>query len=179
MKRHLYEDWLLDDDVLSIEESAALETHLQSCVSCRQLSESWKSVEAELLAGPLIGPRPGFTARWQERLAAEQKALERRQSLAFLGFTIFGAALLLGSLIILALPLLQNPNLILWTWLYRVGQMVSVAQTMNAFFSGFFRSVITLIPLSGWILLIGVLCELAVLWLVSFRLVTNPRRVSR
>lgn len=179
MKRHPFEDWLLDDSSLSIEESAALENHLQNCEPCRQLSESWKAVETELLAGPLIGPRPGFTARWQERLAAEQKALERRQSLALLGFTIFGAVLLLGSLTILAMPLLQNPNLIIWTWLYRLGEMISVVQTADAFFRGFFHSVFTIVPISGWILLVGVMCELAVLWLVSFRLITNPRRVIR
>lgn len=179
MKRHPFEEWLLDDNPLSVEEASALENHLQNCEPCRQLSESWKAVETELLNAPLIGPRPGFTARWQERLAAEQKALERRQSLAFLGFTIFGAILLFGSLTILAMPLLQNPELLIWAWLYRLGEVASVLHTADAFFGSLFRSVFSIIPFSGWILLVGVMSEMAVLWLVSFRLITNPRRVIR
>lgn len=178
MKHQPFEDWLFSSEPLAPSETAALQAHLQNCDSCRQLSGAWIEVEDWLKRSPVVAPASGFVNRWQDRLAAEQQRLHRRQSLAMLGFSIGAAFLLFSSLVILTLPLLKEPNVLFWTSLYRLMSIFSVANTASDFLIGLGRSLPAGVPLIGWVLLAGVLSELCVLWVVSFRLLTNPRRVS-
>jgi hypothetical protein len=182
MNHKTFEDWLFTDleqpeDTLNREQSQRLHAHLETCESCQQLALSWRAVELDLKAAPMAAPAPGFTSRWEARLMAERKRLERRQSLAILGFSVAGAVLLLGSLLLLAWPWLQSPSVVLWGWLYRLLTLTSVVSTVGDILATMFQSVTGLVSPGWWILIAGLVCELAVLWVVSFRLLTNPRRI--
>jgi hypothetical protein len=50
---------------------------------------------------------------------------------------------------------------------------------MRDFFSAAFRAATGVVPVVWWVLFAGLLCELGVLWVVSFRLLTNPRRITQ
>ena len=182
MKHRPFEDWLFADDqmddILPSRDTAALEEHLQSCSSCRDLAGAWRGVESQLRMAPSVAPRPGFASRWQARLEAEHKRLERRQSLAVLGFNLTGAALLFGSLALLALPALESPRVLLWAWLYQFLQLLSYVFVAQDLLSTLIKGLASGIPLVGWVFLAGMICELAVLWVVSFRLLTKPRRIT-
>jgi hypothetical protein len=106
-------------------------------------------------------PEAGFALRWQTRLEADSKRLQRRQSLAMLGFSMAGAAMILASLFILALPLLRSPSILFVTLGYRMLELVTIASTTRDFFTALFQSVSGSIPLLWWVLL------------------TNPRRVTK
>ena len=132
MNHRQYEEWMFADleqpeDNLTNQDNAALQVHLQDCESCRQLAVSWKEVDVQLRVASIVAPVAGFTQRWQVRLQVETRRKERRQTLALLGFSIAGAVVLIGSLLIMAWPMLRSPNVYFWTWLYQTLTLASVA----------------------------------------------------
>ena len=104
MDHQPYESWLVVDEPLLPDQEANLQEHLKSCASCRQLHNSWQDVEALFVEQTIVQPKPGFTERWQVRLAKEfsqeNERQQRRSSWIFLGSTT-GAAFLV--LIIMAI----------------------------------------------------------------------------
>jgi hypothetical protein len=182
MNHQPFKDWLIADpteEPLTPEQRTALQGHLQGCESCRLLSTAWQAAESRLKQAPTLAPEPGFASRWHRRLQADRQRLHRRQSLALLSFSLAGAALLLGSLAILAYPLLESPSLLFWTWLYRLMTMISYAGTAQDIFAGIFNTATVKLSWIWWVITAGVLTELAVLWIVSYRLLTNPRRITQ
>lgn len=179
MNHRLFEELALGDGPLSQEQSAILKEHLEVCASCRSLAMAWEAVETQLRNTPALVPEPGFADRWQLRLEIELRRRERRQSLLVLGFSIGAAAIAFGSILILALPMLDSPKLLLWAWIYRLVGVMVYLEEMRDLIGYFAQSIRFSIPLSWWILVSGLLCELAVLWVVSLRLLTNTRKVVK
>lgn len=184
MNHKLFEDWLfiyLDPHagVLTADQVSALEDHLTACEHCRATEDSWRAVDNLLHREMVLSPKPGFASRWQSRQRQEQEKLHRRQSLAVLVFLFGGAVVLLGSLLILAWPWLGKPEVFLWSWIYRVVSMVTLGDPVSEVVSLILRSAPESLSPIWLILAFGFLCELAVLWLVFYRVLTNPRRVTQ
>lgn len=179
MTHETYETLLFSDAPLSPEDQNSLQAHLQTCESCRQLAAAWQAVEADLRTAPLIEPQPGFSNRWLERLEMDRQRLQRRQALAALQFYIAGAFLLLGSLLILYWPTLQSPGTLVLGWLSRIMVLVYFVGSTTDLLSSIVFTAVRQIPLFWWVLLGGITTELGVLWVVSFRLLTNPRRLVK
>jgi len=173
----LIEEWLLSTSSLTPEEHTLLQEHLKSCESCRQLSEAWQEVEYRLKAAPMRSPEPGFTGRWQMRLAKDQLRRQRRQTIYVVAL---GGGVALALLVLLSVwtwPLLQNPFPYLMVWTYKL-------TTSFYFFSGFGRALGTvartlfgLVPGTLWVALLVALGSLGVIWIVAFRKLTSVRRV--
>ena len=179
MSNHLpFEDWLFSDEPLDPEQSRTLQAHLQDCLSCREKDLAWHEVETRLKAAPVLSPAPGFTLRWQARLAAERLRKERRQTLYILLFSLGGAGLLLFILGWLTLPALRSPEPLFWASVYRLFSLFTLANLARDSFTSLFQSISGVIPVTLWILFAGLLSELAVLWIVTLRLLTKPRRVT-
>jgi anti-sigma factor RsiW len=178
---HPYEEWLLGslDEALPAEQAAELEAHLHDCPACRALSDSWQLAEHTLRRAPLAAPRAGFSARWLQRVDVERQRSHRRQGLLIFGLNLLLAAGLLAGLMWLALPMLRSPDLLLWTWLYQMVRWLSVAGAARQFLGGFLSATAANVPLAAWVLFAGILSQLGVLWVVSYRVLTNPRRISQ
>lgn len=179
-----YEDWLFADEPLTEAEQAALQEHLKICEGCRQLAAAWQAVEGSLYETPVVEPKPGFTSRWQARLEADaseadRQRLHRRQSLLVLGFSLGAAMLLFGSLAILALPLLESPNVIFWNWVYRLMNLFTLADASQDLFGMLFEAASGLLSPLGWLIVLGVLVEMGVLWIVALRILTQSRRLQK
>jgi hypothetical protein len=180
MNHKLLEEWLftyLESDDLEAEQSAQLQDHLRDCQTCQNLARSWREVDRHLLGAKLIAPRAGFTDRWQERFERDRQLMQKRQSMAALVFALGGAAVLFGSLILLLWPWIGMPEVFVWSWIYRLSTFVVYVEPANNLISILLQSFSGRISPFWWILLAGLLSELAVLWLVSYRWLTNPRRV--
>lgn len=179
MSNHLpFEDWLFSDEPLDARESQSLQEHLQDCSSCSELSLAWHEVETRLKSAPALAPAAGFTLRWQARLAADRLKKERRQTLSILLFSIGGALLLLLFLAWLSLPALRSPEPFFWASVYRVFSLVTLAGSAQDFLTSIFQPIAGLVPFTWVVLFAGLLCELGVLWIVTLRLLTRPRRVT-
>jgi predicted anti-sigma-YlaC factor YlaD len=179
MKHHVFEDWLFNEDPLSPQEQEALREHLGECESCRTLSAAWSNVETKLREAEIIAPAAGFTNRWQARFQADRQRRQRKQSLTILGFSMAGAALLLGSLLVVLWPVLQSPQVLFWTWVYRLMELYTTLGTIQEFVTVLLQTMFGIIPLIWWVILAGILSELGVLWVVSLRWLTNPQRGTK
>ncbi len=174
----LIEEWLLSAANLTPQEHAQLQEHLNSCEFCRQLSAAWQEVEVQLKAAPTRSPQPGFTLRWQSRLAQEQQRRQRLLTAYMLAFGVGVALSLVLLLGLLAFPVIRNPLPYLMVWSYQL-------TTSFYFFSGVGRALGTvartlfgLVPGSLWAAMLVALGSLMVIWIVAFRKLTSPRRVE-
>jgi predicted anti-sigma-YlaC factor YlaD len=92
--------WL--DDQLTQEEMQLVEVHTATCPSCRAALEALRRVDRLLTSTPMASPAPGFTTRFQARLATR-----RRRHRTWVGLIILALATLtltLGGIALLALP---------------------------------------------------------------------------
>jgi anti-sigma factor RsiW len=181
MNHQIYQDWLfaLEDEALDEQQTSTLQAHLQECIECRRLAQAWQNVEGLLRKSPLVGPQAGFAGRVQARVQADRQRAYRRQTILTLGFYGVGAVLLSALIIYLAWPWLRSPAMLGWAWLYRAFVAYSFFGAVGDFLSTMLRAAARVVPLAGWVLLVGLVSELGVLWVVSLRLLTNPRRVSK
>jgi predicted anti-sigma-YlaC factor YlaD len=92
--------WL--DQQLTQEAMRQVEAHTTTCSSCRAALEALRRVDRLLASTPMVAPAPGFTTRFQARLAAR-----RRRHRTWAGLIILILATLtltLGGMALLALP---------------------------------------------------------------------------
>ncbi len=92
-----------------------------------------------------------------------------------LGFSISGATLLLASLAVLLFPLADSPMVFVTAWLSRMTEMIGLINNTGYVLSklfGTFSGPASLI----WVFFgTGLVSLLAVLWLVSFQVLSAPR----
>ena len=77
MNHQPYESWILDETTLSLAEQRQMKDHLDSCAACRKLATGWIAARRSMRAAPPARPAPGFTGRFQARLA-ERRALQHQ-----------------------------------------------------------------------------------------------------
>lgn len=89
------------DNQLTQGEIRHLEAHTAICPACRAAQEQLQRVDWLLSSAPMISPAPGFTARFDSRLAAHRRRRHTWAGLAILTLTTL--ALLLGTMILLGI----------------------------------------------------------------------------
>ena len=163
MDHRPFEDWLLNNQTLSVPEKRQLDTHLQGCSSCSALAE----VNLALKSFTMAAPAAGFTDRFQVRLAAQKNALRRRNFWGFLVLTLS----VLSVLTFISWPvitrLLQSPVDLLASWL---GSLLSFWASLDAMaHAGFvlFRIVPGFIPAYVWPVVLFAACGWSLLWVFS------------
>jgi len=132
MKHRPFENWILFDLPLTLQEQAEMDNHLAQCLACRALQSGVVRAEAGFRGARLAEPRSGFVARWRNRL--DQETERRRHGTAWWTFawttlaavpfalTLGWQALVLpGSLSTLLADLLLQ-LIRWWTWLRLVGE---------------------------------------------------------
>jgi hypothetical protein len=177
MSHHPYEDLIFSDQELTKQEAMALNDHLQECDACYQLSFASKEIEGWLDEAKMIEPEPGFMTRWQIRFEAQKRQSEFRQNRAMLISTIGGGVVIFAAIIYLIWPMIQSPKVYLVTYLYQILSLFSVANLVQGFVSGLSSSLDNGIT---WLLLTlgaGLITLLSVIWVVSLRVLSRPRRV--
>lgn len=97
--------WL--DDQLAQEEIRHLESHTATCPSCRAALHTLRRVDRLMAAAPMMSPAPGFSARFQTRLAARRR--RNRTWAGIITLALAALALALGAMVLLAIP-----SLALW-----------------------------------------------------------------
>lgn len=174
-----YQDWLFDDlQSLSAVQMTELKQHLQDCDECRGLSGALGRVEATLKQKVMVGPAAGFTQRWQARLQEERLRLHRRQTRLTLLLTVSALVTLLSALTIFAWPWLVSLKAVFWAAMYQLFNFYLFLAAIGEFMTSLLLAMTRVVPLVGWVLAIGMVFELGVLWVVSYRLLTNPRRLD-
>ncbi len=163
MNHSPFEDWLLNETSVTLDQQRELELHLRSCSYCSALAETGKMLHAS----KVVAPAAGFTARFQTRLA-EHKLLERRRRLwGTLVFTLGGVALLMWILSPYVFSFAASPA----AWLSSaVGWLVFLETTFVALFeagSVIMNVIPKFLPPFVWMVVISALAGVSLLWSVS------------
>ena len=179
MNHQPFENWLFEQEDLTDQQSAELYGHLQACETCRTLENALGRMETSLRAQPASAPEVGFSERWQRRLEVERQRSHRRQTLSMLALCAGGAVALLALLLALVWPWLRSPEALAWVGLYRMLVVYSYVQGIGETFGDMFLSLAGATSLIVWLFALGLFSELSMLWVVSYRLLTNPRRITK
>lgn len=158
-----FEEWLLNDMPVTLEQQRELESHLRNCSYCAALAETGRMLRTARMASPLRG----FTERFQARLA-ERRIEERRRMRWGTMFFAFGG---LALLIWIADPYLESFLSSPATWISTiVNLLVFLGTTLFALLNAgvVILSVIPkFLPPFVWMVVLSTLAGLALLWSVS------------
>lgn len=172
-----FEEWLFSAAALTPDEKTRLQEHLRSCESCRRLSYAWGDVEEQLMDSPLVSPAPGFTRRWEARLAGERVRAHRRQTIATLSLGAGVVLVLLSALGILLLPLIQYPLPYVLISVYQLVTSVYYVSSIGEALGTLLHTVYKLMPPTLWVAASVALGSMCLLWIVALQKLTSPRRV--
>jgi len=163
MDHRPFEDWLLNNQALSVDENRQLNTHLQSCSTCSALAE----VNLALKSVKMVAPAAGFAERFLGRLEAQKKALRRRNFWGFLLLTLSVSSGLTSVTLPVIKSLIQSPLDWLAAWLSTV---VSIWASLEALFQGgrvILKVIPGFIPIYVWIVVLLVAGGWSLLWVFS------------
>lgn len=96
MNHQPFESWIFDDAPLADAQQQELDAHLQDCSACRELFEADRHVISIMGPASMRAPAPGFRARFEHRLAEQQRT---RRIIQILGLS----AMVLGLLVLVSL----------------------------------------------------------------------------
>ena len=163
MNHRPFEDWLLNEQHLTSAEKQDLEAHLRGCKYCSALAETG----VELRTVRKVSPAPGFTARFQQRLAAQRIAERRRKLWGLIVFLLGGLGLLFWLISPVLLALINSPGQWITILIGYLLFIVTSAETMADVLLVFLRVVPGFIPPYIWMVMISALAGLGLLWAVS------------
>jgi hypothetical protein len=174
MNHQPFEDWLLNDMPITTEQKRELDLHLRTCSYCSALVETGIALKTVKKASP----RPGFTNRFQVRLAERKLAERRRRIWGSVLFTFGGLAMLMW----LASPWLASFVSAPATWIsVFVEWVVFVLTTLKALTeagSVFLKIIPEFLSPFAWMVLLSAFAGVSLLWSVSiWRFVRVPRGV--
>ena len=117
MNHQPFETWIYNEELLEPEEQQKFDNHLQSCDDCRRQSLALEGVRQTFNAAPAPAPAPGFTKRWQARLAVHKQVVQQRRM-----WILTLALFCLASLISLGILLLHIGQI---NWFYEFSQLIA------------------------------------------------------
>jgi predicted anti-sigma-YlaC factor YlaD len=183
MSHQPFESWIINDEPLQPKETIDLEAHLQDCVACRQLYDSWQGVQGLFGTVPLVAPRQGFVQRWEQLLEQDlvdqRVTVQRRNSWIFV--LVSGCAALI-VFFLLIMQIWQTENLLtsfILTFARLLTGTLSLVNTLQYAVSSIVEILIALIPPIWWGLMMIVICALCTLWFLSLRHIWSPRRITQ
>ncbi|MGA2504367.1 MAG: hypothetical protein ABSG01_09785 [Anaerolineales bacterium] len=127
MDHRPFEDWLLDNQPLTINQKRQLNDHLQDCSSCTALAE----VNLALKSVRMVEPASGFVDRFEVRLAAKKKALRIRNIWGFVILSLSAGGIFTWVFWPVFQDLVQSPVNLLGTW---IASLVSFWASFQAIF---------------------------------------------
>jgi hypothetical protein len=165
MNHQPFEDWLLDDEPLTVPQERELQIHVRGCTSCAAIADS----NLALHATRAMEPAPGFTGRFRPRLDAWRREQRRRQILGTIVLVLGGVALLSAS----AGPMIAEAARAPAEWLTAVAAFLVMLTTLVSVlgevgsilvrgFAGFIRP-------AGWLAMAVAGCGAASIWIVTLR----------
>ncbi len=174
MNHRPFEDWLLEDQLLTLEQERDLQSHLRICVACSAIAES----NLALHSPSIVSPARGFKDRFQIRLAQRRSEQRWRQIVGTLVLVVGG----LGLLYWLAGPIIQEALNSPADWITTVvGYFLFILtslQVLSVVSTILLRVVPTFVSPTGLFVLSLVVSGISLLWIVSiWRVTRTPQGV--
>jgi anti-sigma factor RsiW len=176
MNHQPFEDWLLSDEALDPEQETNLRQHLTGCPKCTTLSQALQSVEQEMKRAPQVSPTPGFTGRWQARLAEKRAQKQRRLVWWAIGFNLSAA---LGIFLALYWNRLASFSFskMLALALYSITLLFARIGSAQVLLKLFFEEVNPIFPIAFIAVVATGLSVLSLIWIVTMWKIYIPQGV--
>jgi hypothetical protein len=165
MNHQPFEDWLLDDDTLTVQQQRQLQVHLRSCTSCSAIAAS----NLALHTRQLVNPQPGFTERFRPRLTAWKKEQLRRQAIGTIVLVAAGLALIYAVAGPAMLEAVRSPAAWMRNVTVYVLSLFTVASVAGQVGGVVLRSLSGLMPPGAWWAAVGGVLGLGILWVFVMR----------
>jgi len=163
MKHQPFEEWLLNETPLTMEQKRELDLHVRSCAYCSALMETGVALHSV----KMFGPADGFTARFQTRLAERKLADHRRRVWGAILFLIGGLSFLLWLAAPSLFAFLSSPA----TWIAGLVEwgifLVTTFQAMTQAGEVLLHVVPSFVPPFVWMIIVSALAGISLLWTVS------------
>jgi len=174
MNHQPFEEWLLNEKLISPRERLDLDAHLRICSYCSALVETGKALRTV----KKVSPTAGFSTRFQARLALQKAAERRRKRWGSILFTFGGLVMLvwlLGPYLasFFAAPATWIAAVVEWAIfvITTVQAMAQAGSVLLHMLPGFFTPF-------AFMVLISAFAGVGLLWSVSiWRFVRVPRGV--
>ncbi len=163
MNHRPFEDWLLNDERLTLEQKRDLQSHLRECRACSALAE----VNLALRSARGMAPAPGFATRFQSRLAAQRAVQRRRVAVGATVLTVGGLAILSIILWPFVAMAIQSPTDLLVSWASAIATSTAWLEALAQASSVILRVIPGFVPAYGWMILFSLVSGLVLLWSVS------------
>ncbi len=169
MNHRPFEDWLLDDEPLTVQQQRDLEAHVRSCSTCAAIAES----NLALHAARLVGPADGFADRFRVRLEKRRKEQRWRQVIGTLVLVVGGALLVYLLAGPFLLQVLQTPATFITAGIDYVVFLFTFLHVFSEASAIILRVLPKFISPAGWVGLTIAAAGLGLLWTVSIQRVAR------
>jgi hypothetical protein len=169
MDHRPFEDWLLDNQPLDMDQKRLLNTHLRTCSSCAAMAE----VNLALNSVTAAAPREGFTSRFQVRLAAKKQALRSKNFWGFAILTLSVLGLIFGISWPVLKDLFQSPVNLLSSWISSLVSFWASFQAITQAGMVLFKVVPGLVPAYIWTVILFAAGGWSLVWVVSLMKITK------
>lgn len=158
-----FETWLLNETPVTPGQQREMDLHLRDCSYCAALAETGRLLKNV----KMTAPAPGFTSRFQTRLAERKIAERKRRTWGALLFTLGGLVLLMW----LADPYLATFITAPAAWIsVIVSWLVFIGTTLFALLDAgvvLLEVAVNFLPPFVWMVLFSTFAGVALLWSVS------------
>jgi hypothetical protein len=165
MNHRPFEDWLLAEEPLTLDQKADLQDHLKTCPSCQAMAE----VNLALRTKKVVAPAPGFTSRFQSRLAVRRSG-QRRRNMAGISILVISAVALVAWLLFPYLVwVVSSPLEVFVTWVTTISLVVSSLLAYGKAGSVMLRVASGFVPVYLWVAVFALTGLAGLLWVASIR----------
>jgi len=173
MNHQPFENWILDESQLSVEEKQELAHHLRDCPDCDRIAKGWSSVHRTIQASQMKSAPADFTGKWNASLARRKREQEKKQARTLVISLSSGASAVLLATTIYFFP---DFSLISLTAGF-ISTLLSVSNSIGNFWSITIKLIqtiplstliVTIVIVSGWVLLASITLGLSI-WKLAFR----------
>lgn len=167
MSHQPFEQWILDDQSLSSDETNLLADHLQQCSDCSRLQDQWTCVEQTLKKAPVMRAPEGFSVRWQQTFLARKALQQKANKKRFIYFLIFGS--FTSLLMYLTLSVISGSPIRSFILLVKESTQFAVRLShINIFINSILSYLPPAFPIILWILLALSLILMLAIWGLTF-----------
>jgi len=178
MSHQPFEEWIVGDDALTLEQRRSLEGHLGACAACARLATSLAAVERTLGEAKAVPPAPGFRLRFAERLGRERLREGRRQAWGTFAAAVIAASTLAIPLIVRLGATWTSPGEMVVQMLIRAYDAWVGLRVASGFARAAWSNLSEIVPPAWFLAFIAACLGLGVVWMATlyrfaFRRVTE------
>jgi hypothetical protein len=169
MKHRLYEGWIIARDELSPDQERELQLHLEKCADCKAFALAEQALERKFSSVQMLQPQPGFAQRWRARVQERQNVSHHRQTSLLLGLLSFGMIVMLMPLVLELILILISPEDLLFEYAKGAVEWLAWFEFIGGFVAKSIRTLISTIPVEGWLSIAVLLAGACTVWGFSLR----------